>query len=120
MTASASPNKKVHPKPPGSPLKTVVPADEAPPTPSKEPSHATLLTCSADSETCPVHGSRAERVTWAFYSKEEELDNLTNALSTRGIRESVLRCALTQARQRIVSSLEQCPVQRLHPTEVSC
>ncbi|XP_034233074.1 bromodomain adjacent to zinc finger domain protein 1A isoform X2 [Thrips palmi] len=76
--------------------------------------HAALLTCNADPDSCPVHSVKAERTTWGFYLKDQ-VDDLIERLSTRGHRESELRTMLVQSKDRIVHSVEYCPISKLNP-----
>ncbi|XP_069695785.1 bromodomain adjacent to zinc finger domain protein 1A-like isoform X2 [Periplaneta americana] len=79
-----------------------------------------LLICTADINTCPVHGhsSSLQRTKWAFFSKEEELNLLIECLNRRGIRESELRQTLIQERTHIVQNMSNCPVHKLDPTQI--
>ncbi|KAJ4446340.1 hypothetical protein ANN_13035 [Periplaneta americana] len=78
-----------------------------------------LLICTADINTCPVHGhsSSLQRTKWAFFSKEEELNLLIECLNRRGIRESELRQTLIQERTHIVQNMSNCPIHKLDPTQ---
>lgn len=75
--------------------------------------------CTA-TDGCPVHGSgREQRTRWAFYSNSDELDRVFHSLNPRGIREGALRESLNSERQRLLSSLNRCPVQHLN-CDYSC
>jgi bromodomain adjacent to zinc finger domain protein 1A len=79
------------------------------------------LICTADIDTCPVHG-RSEsfsRIRWAFFSKEEDINHLIDCLNRRGVRESELRQSLIQERTYIVQKMANCPVHKLDRTRVS-
>jgi len=79
------------------------------------------LICTADINTCPVHGQSdlVDRTRWAFFSKEEDINDLIECLNTRGIRESELRQTLVQERTYIVQKMANCPVHKLDRTQVS-
>jgi bromodomain adjacent to zinc finger domain protein 1A len=79
------------------------------------------LICTADINTCPIHGQSdsAVRTRWAFFSKEEDINNLIECLNRRGIRESELRQTLMQERTYIVQKMANCPVHKLDRTQVS-
>lgn len=77
-------------------------------------SHAVMMTCNADPDSCPVHCIKAERTTWSFYLKDQ-LDDLIERLSTRGYRESELRSILVQSKDRVIHSIEYCPISKLNP-----
>lgn len=116
-----SPSKKLlsekNHKAAGSPMKS--PSQQSQTQPMEEESkpivnHAALLTCNADPDSCPVHSVKAEHTTWAFYLKDQ-VDDLIEQLSTRGHRESELRTMLVQSKDRIVHSVEYCPISKLNP-----
>lgn len=46
---------------------------------------------------------------WYFYEEKEDVDRLIEGLNCRGIRESVLRTALIENKNDIVSAIEECP-----------
>jgi bromodomain adjacent to zinc finger domain protein 1A len=50
-----------------------------------------------------------EHIHWAFYNTVEDLDGLLNSLNPRGARESVLRVALLEQKDRILESMRRCP-----------
>lgn len=50
----------------------------------------------------------ATKVKWAFYSSADEIDNLIESLNSRGLRESVLRTALVQQKDRLKQWLGKC------------
>lgn len=79
------------------------------------------LICTADINTCPVHGKSDSynRMRWAFFSKEEDINHLIDCLNRRGIRESELRQSLIQERTYIVQKMANCPVHKLDRTRVS-
>jgi bromodomain adjacent to zinc finger domain protein 1A len=78
------------------------------------------LICTADVNTCPVHGKAdsADRTKWAFFSKEEDINHLIECLNRRGIRECELRQTLLQDRTYIVQKMANCPVHKLDRTQV--
>ncbi|XP_021919556.1 bromodomain adjacent to zinc finger domain protein 1A isoform X2 [Zootermopsis nevadensis] len=78
------------------------------------------LICTADINTCPVHGQSdsAVRTRWAFFSKEEDINHLIDCLNRRGIRESELRQTLMQERTYIVQKMANCPVHKLDRTQM--
>ncbi|XP_041122290.1 bromodomain adjacent to zinc finger domain protein 1A-like [Polyodon spathula] len=51
---------------------------------------------------------------WAFYNSPEQLEQLIEALNTRGRRESGLKEALLQEKTRITKMLSSCPTHRFH------
>lgn len=79
------------------------------------------LICTADINTCPVHGKSDSfnRIRWAFFSKEEDINHLIECLNRRGVRESELRQSLIQERTYIVQKMSNCPVHKLDRTQVS-
>ncbi|XP_052121345.1 bromodomain adjacent to zinc finger domain protein 1A isoform X2 [Frankliniella occidentalis] len=104
-------NQKAAGSPMKSPSQQVQQADDE----SKvSANHTALLTCNADPSTCPVHATKVERTTWAFYLRDQ-LDDLIERLSTRGYRESELRTMLIQGKDRVNHSLENCPISKLNP-----
>ncbi|XP_051942047.1 bromodomain adjacent to zinc finger domain protein 1A isoform X2 [Hippocampus zosterae] len=66
---------------------------------------------SAGSSPAPLHdlGPPVDRPNrWFFYSSVEELEQLTEALNPRGLRESGLKEALLQDRERLLEALRAC------------
>lgn len=116
-----SPNKKLlsekNHKALGSPLKSTAPhqsqVQQVDDDSKSLVSHIAMLTCNADPDTCPVHSTKAERTTWAFYLKDQ-IDDLIDQLSTRGYRESELRTMLMQGKDRVLHSVEYCPISKLN------
>ncbi|KAI4893977.1 hypothetical protein NFI96_015495 [Prochilodus magdalenae] len=54
---------------------------------------------------------------WAFYSTPTELEQLIESLNPRGHRESALKEALVQEKERIVQQLSNSAAERYHQTE---
>lgn len=70
-----------------------------------------FLLCSAGSSPAPLLacGSPVKRPNqWSFYSSMEEVDQLIDALNPRGHRESSLKEALLQERERLQHLLQDC------------
>ncbi|PSN58246.1 hypothetical protein C0J52_00127 [Blattella germanica] len=76
------------------------------------------LICTADIDTCPVHGKSVNRTKWSFFNKEEDIDNLIASLNRRGIRESDLRRMLIQEKPQIIQNLVNCPAHKLDTAHV--
>lgn len=119
VTPMGSPSKKLlaekNQKAAGSPIKSPSHQSQQAEEESKVLiNHSVLFTCNADPDTCPVHATKVERTTWSFYLKDQ-LDSLIEQLSTRGYRESELRTILIQSKDRVVHSLEYCPISKLNP-----
>ncbi|CAL4060824.1 unnamed protein product [Meganyctiphanes norvegica] len=72
--------------------------------------------CNADAQTCPVH-SQKEKNQWSFIHKLEDFNALIDSLNSRGIRESELKETLISYRGLIESSLKNCPVFKLDPSQ---
>ncbi|XP_019407199.1 PREDICTED: bromodomain adjacent to zinc finger domain protein 1A, partial [Crocodylus porosus] len=51
---------------------------------------------------------------WCFYSSREQLDQLLEALNSRGHRESALKETLLQEKNRLYEQLNKFPVEKLH------
>ncbi|XP_074852955.1 bromodomain adjacent to zinc finger domain protein 1A isoform X1 [Carettochelys insculpta] len=51
---------------------------------------------------------------WCFYSSREQLDQLLEALNSRGYRESALKETLLQEKNRIYEQLNSFPVEKFH------
>ena len=77
------------------------------------------LLCTADRETCPVHGESVTRTKWAFFNKVDDIDILIECLNRRGIREGDLRQSLIQEKTQIFQNVVNCPVHKLDKTQVS-
>nr|XP_034834087.1 bromodomain adjacent to zinc finger domain protein 1A [Maniola hyperantus] len=76
-----------------------------------------LLLCTADVNTCYVHGKEADyRPQWWVYNTEEQIETLIEALNKRGLREGELRQNLELERGNIVEYVKKCPLQYLTPT----
>lgn len=74
-------------------------------------SDKTFLLNSAGSSPAPIHtcGPPVNRPNqWSFYSSVEEVDQLIEALNPRGHRESGLKEALLQERDRLQQLLQNC------------
>ncbi len=63
--------------------------------------------CVADQVNCPVHSTILPRTHWAYYSTAEELDQLIDALSSRGFRERELRDKLQNERDRLAKNFRK-------------
>ncbi|CAG4956950.1 unnamed protein product [Colias eurytheme] len=74
-----------------------------------------LMVCTADVNTCYVHGKN-EGPTWWVYNTEEQLDALMQALNKRGAREAELRHALDSERDGLRAHLARCPLHALNMT----
>ncbi|XP_063977638.1 bromodomain adjacent to zinc finger domain protein 1A isoform X2 [Diachasmimorpha longicaudata] len=72
-----------------------------------------LLACTGDKD-CPVHQS-STRSKWSFFGRQEEIEDLINGLSIRGIREGDLRNNLIQESESISMALINCPKHKLNP-----
>ena len=57
---------------------------------------------------CPVHSTVLPRVHWAYYSSSSQIDQLLQALNTRGLREGELRDKIIAERDLIESKLRKC------------
>lgn len=71
----------------------------------------TFITDSVGSSPAPLHtcGPPVNRPNqWSFYSSMEEVDQLIEALNPRGHRESILKEALLQDRERLQQLLQSC------------
>lgn len=76
-----------------------------------------VKTTDSTEEPMPVHNTsppvnRANQ--WFFYSTADEVEQLVEALNARGHRESTLKEALLQEKERIVQLLDEKAVQRYH------
>ncbi|XP_015928083.1 bromodomain adjacent to zinc finger domain protein 1A isoform X6 [Parasteatoda tepidariorum] len=65
--------------------------------------------CSANIDTCPVHNTNAPRMKWAFFYKEEDIDDLIGSLNSRGFRERSLREALLSEKEHLKETIAKCP-----------
>lgn len=75
------------------------------------------LTCWADPINCPVHG--VNKVSWAFFKEESDLNRLIESLNDRGIREHNLRKMLLEEKDKILQSIAKCPASKLSSSIVS-
>ncbi|XP_063221980.1 bromodomain adjacent to zinc finger domain protein 1A isoform X2 [Bacillus rossius redtenbacheri] len=76
------------------------------------------LACTANINTCPIHGTNVPRTRWAFFSEEEEVHSLIKCLNKRGFREGKLRRALIFQQERILQNLKSCPISKLDESRV--
>ncbi|XP_047512305.1 bromodomain adjacent to zinc finger domain protein 1A isoform X6 [Pieris napi] len=67
-----------------------------------------LMVCTADANTCYVHG-KSERPQWWVYTNEAQVDALIAALNKRGIREADLKHALEMERNSLIEHLAKSP-----------
>ncbi|CAK1547497.1 unnamed protein product [Leptosia nina] len=67
-----------------------------------------LMVCTADPNTCYVHG-KSERPQWWVYTNEAQIDALISSLNKRGIREADLKHTLELERTSLVEHLHKCP-----------
>lgn len=72
----------------------------------EEPAKGSAGPSPAPSHTCSLPVNRPNQ--WSFYSSVEEVDQLIEALNPRGHRESALKEALLQERERLQLLLQQC------------
>ncbi|KAF6198760.1 hypothetical protein GE061_006782, partial [Apolygus lucorum] len=68
------------------------------------------LTCWADPENCPVHGTNVSRPMWSFVKDQNELERLIQSLNKRGVRERKLRESLLDEKDTIEQILEDFPI----------
>ncbi|KAG5857460.1 hypothetical protein ANANG_G00019700 [Anguilla anguilla] len=89
------------------------PEPEAPPAPESPPGQD-----GSDPDSAPAVQSSAPPVNrpnlWAFYRSPREVEQLIEALNPRGHRESSLKEALLQEKERISQLLGCCPAHRFH------
>jgi bromodomain adjacent to zinc finger domain protein 1A len=83
----------------------------------KKDTHKTLMFCTGNKD-CPVHVNRIEPK-WSFYGNEQDIDNLINALSERGIRESELRNNLVHEKESLIATIRECPKHKFNSEVVS-
>ncbi|CAH2094856.1 unnamed protein product [Euphydryas editha] len=74
-----------------------------------------LLLCTANIDTCYVHGKDEYRPQWWVYNTEEQIQALIESLNKRGVRESELRQTLELDRTNIVDYVKKCPLHLLTP-----
>ncbi|XP_069391303.1 bromodomain adjacent to zinc finger domain protein 1A isoform X2 [Paralichthys olivaceus] len=72
----------------------------------EEPAEGRIGSSPAPSHTCSLPINRP--IQWSFYSSVEEVDQLIEALNPRGHRESGLKEALLQERERLQQLLQNC------------
>ncbi|XP_041970100.1 bromodomain adjacent to zinc finger domain protein 1A isoform X2 [Aricia agestis] len=75
-----------------------------------------LLICTADINTCYVHGKGDYRPQWWVYHTEEQVEGLIAALNKRGAREADLRHTLELDRAKLVDYIKKCPLHVLNPS----
>ena len=76
--------------------------------------------CTANPQTCTVHGSSEsvpDKSKWLFYGDPDNLDQIIATLNARGLRESSLKEALISQKDSIQKGISQCPVYKLDPTK---
>ena len=76
-----------------------------------------LMACTGTKE-CPVHVNRPGPK-WSFYSSEQDIDNLINSLSERGLRESELRNNLIHEKESLIFAINNCPKHKFNSEVVS-
>ncbi|KAL7301539.1 hypothetical protein TKK_0005971 [Trichogramma kaykai] len=72
-----------------------------------------VMACTGNKD-CPVHVNKSSSK-WSFYGKIEDIDELINALSERGIRESELKNNLIHEKESIISAIIGCPKHKFNP-----
>ncbi|XP_060536681.1 bromodomain adjacent to zinc finger domain protein 1A isoform X2 [Cylas formicarius] len=80
-----------------------------------EDNQASLLMCTANVSTCPVHNVGSKRVKWSFLHDKEQLFDLIKSLNKRGIRESNLKEYVCGYESNLVNLIEKTPVAILNP-----
>ena len=70
--------------------------------------------CSGDPSTCKVHSASTTLPKWYFYWSPEQLDQLIEGLTSRGIREKELKQLLTDEKEGLQNILKRCPVTKLN------
>lgn len=76
---------------------------------------AELHMCSADPETCVVHGMKLKEPRWLFLHSTDQLDALENSLNQRGLRESELLQMLQTNKKALQNIIMQTPASLLNP-----
>ncbi|KPJ17020.1 Bromodomain adjacent to zinc finger domain protein 1A [Papilio machaon] len=74
-----------------------------------------LMLCTADVNTCFVHG-KVDRPHWSVYHTEEQIVALLASLNKRGLRENELRHSLEQDGAHLLTHVASCPLHLLNPT----
>ena len=84
--------------------------DEAADTKMEVPSEHPWGLClgAARVDECAVHSKVINRVTWAYYSSVNQLDQLLDSLNTRGVREGELRDKIIAEKAAIERGLKKC------------
>ncbi|KAH0556601.1 bromodomain adjacent to zinc finger domain protein 1A isoform X1 [Cotesia glomerata] len=72
-----------------------------------------LMACTGDKE-CPVHCKRPE-TKWKFYGSSEDIEQVMNNLSIRGLREGELRHNISQELESLKTAISNCPKHKLNP-----
>ncbi len=63
--------------------------------------------CLADQVNCPVHSTILPKTHWSYYCTTEELDQLIEALNSRGFRESELKDRLLGEKERLAKNFRK-------------
>ncbi|CAG9565734.1 unnamed protein product [Danaus chrysippus] len=74
-----------------------------------------MLLCTADVNTCYVHGKGDYRPQWWVYHTRDQLQALIASLNKRGLRESELKQALEIDKEHIADYITKCPLNLLTP-----
>ncbi|CAG5004394.1 unnamed protein product [Parnassius apollo] len=87
----------------------------SPPSPLAVQRARDLMLCTADINTCYVHG-KVDRPHWSVYHTEEQIESLIQSLNKRGLRENELRHSLEQNGANLINHVKKCPLHLLNPT----
>ncbi|CAD6232003.1 GSCOCG00001695001-RA-CDS [Cotesia congregata] len=68
----------------------------------------------AKTSQCPVHCKRPE-TKWKFYGSSEDIEQVMNNLSIRGLREGELRHNISQELESLKTAINNCPKHKLNP-----
>ena len=71
--------------------------------------------CPVLTESVQEQIARRSTVCWAYLDTKAQFDKLIESLNPRGTREGSLRTALLEQKEKVLSSLANCPVQDLTP-----
>ncbi|XP_068619340.1 bromodomain adjacent to zinc finger domain protein 1A-like [Battus philenor] len=74
-----------------------------------------LMLCTADINTCSVHG-KVDRPHWSVYHTEEQIEALIQSLNKRGLRENELRHSIEQDGTNLINHVKKCPLHLLNPS----
>lgn len=75
--------------------------------------YRSLMMCSADPKSCPVHTITENHVRWSFIYTEEDLTALIASLNPLGKRERELRDQLDDEKELILDHISHCKVRKL-------